>query len=64
MDSERSIAPRLAGQTTTDSGSRFFTAMARTFKPSNGANASTEAVPLGSGSGLRPYRRSADGDGR
>ena len=61
MDSERSIAPRLAGQSTHSPGSRFFTAMARTFKPTNGVEGN---VPLGSGSGLRPYRRSADGDGR
>jgi hypothetical protein len=63
MDSERSIATRSAGQPTLSSGSRFFTAMDRTFKPSNGSNLAAE-VPPESGSGLRPYRRSADGDGR
>jgi hypothetical protein len=62
MDSERSIAARSAGQPSLISGSRFFTAMERTFKPSNGQNL-TE-VPRESGSGLRPYRRSAAGDGR
>jgi hypothetical protein len=64
MDSERSIAPRLAGQTTRDSGSRSFTAMARTFKPTNGHDAFPAHASQESGSGLRPYRRSAAGDGR
>jgi hypothetical protein len=64
MDSERSIATRSAGQPTLDSGSRFFTAMARTFKPADGSNALAASTPVESGSGLRPYRRSADGDGR
>ena len=64
MDSERSIAPRRAGQQTSVSGSRFFTAMARTFNPKNGQNASTASVSMGSDSGLRPYRHLAVGDGR
>jgi hypothetical protein len=63
MDSERSIATRSAGQSTRSSGSRFFTAMARTFKSANGANASLGGHDE-SRSGLRPYRRLADGDGR
>lgn len=64
MDSERSIATRSAGQSTQVPGSRFFTAMERTFKPTNGQNATPAHVPRESGSGLRPHRRSADGDGR
>ena len=70
MDSERSIAARSAGQVTRSSGSRFFTAMARTFKPTNGQNslsnshANASEGPRESGSGLRPYHRLADGDGR
>jgi hypothetical protein len=63
MDSERSIATYSAGQSTHSSGSRFFTAMARTFKPTNGPTALSEDVQCESGSGLRPYRRLADGDG-
>jgi hypothetical protein len=63
MDSERSIATRSAGQPSFTSGSRFFTAMERTFKPTDGSNLVSE-VPGESGSGLRPYRRSAAGDGR
>jgi hypothetical protein len=62
MDSERSIATRSAGQSTHVSGSRLFTAMERTFKHANGQN--SWQVPRESGSGLRPYRRSAAGDGR
>jgi hypothetical protein len=64
MDSERSIATRSAGRSTLDFGSRFFTAMERTFKPTNGSNAPAANAPVESGSGLRPHRRSADGDGR
>ncbi|AUV81620.1 hypothetical protein C2R22_08100 [Salinigranum rubrum] len=63
MDSERPIATRSAGQSIRSSGSRFFTAMARTFKPSNGDDVHSN-VRCESRSGLRPYRRSADGDGR
>jgi hypothetical protein len=61
MDSERSIALRSAGQSTRSSGSRSFTAMARTFKPTK--EDATNGVPHGSRSGLRPYHRLADGDG-
>jgi hypothetical protein len=64
MDSERSIATRSAGQQPRQSGGDSFTAMARTFKPFDGDNARGAGVPWESGSGLRPYRRSADGDGR
>jgi hypothetical protein len=63
MDSERSIATRSAGRSTLDFGSRFFTAMERTFKSTDGSNLASE-VPRESGSGLRPHRRSAAGDGR
>jgi hypothetical protein len=71
MDSECPAASRIAGQEVVDSGSRFtFTAMrAITFGSKLLPNLAVLGVRGltgrdGVSSGLRPYRRMADGDGR
>jgi len=61
MDPERPAASRIAGQPTTDAGVSF-TAMGFTLKPGfdgERSDGTERVVP-----GLRPYRRSAGGDGR
>jgi hypothetical protein len=72
MDSECPAASRIAGKEIVDSGTLFtITAMWRTLKfgkqflPNFGAFRVSGRSGHGHGSsGLRPYRRLADGDGR
>jgi hypothetical protein len=70
MDSECPTASRIADQPTAESGANFtFTAMQSFKRGIRSPSASDSLGVLGEArggvpSGLRPYRRPADGDGR
>lgn len=69
MDSECPTASRTAGQPTFESGANFTFTPMQSFKRGNPVSANVDLGVSGRAhgaapSGLRPCRRSADGDGR